>query len=347
MDGESPPSELVKQTLTKYGSLTKEALFREIPDLEPAQWLSDLVRAYPMRPGKHLRPSLCLATCRAFGGTVDDALLSAVAIEMLHNAFLVHDDIVDESLIRRGSATLHQEYGVGLALNAGDALAVLAFRTLRKNTKQLGSHIGDLVSEEFENMALQTLRGQAIELGWQSDGLVDRTSEDYLELVSLKTCWYTTILPLRVGALIGTWGRAPTDALLRFGLHLGAAFQIQDDLLNLVGDQALYGKEIAGDIYEGKRTLPIIHLRACAQPGDRDFLDRFLARRRAQRTADDADRVLGLLRRHGSIEYAQQVGRGVASETPALFEAAFADATPGADLDFIRQLTHYVLNRHW
>ena len=109
-------------------------------------------------------------------------------------------------------------------------------------------------------MALRTLEGQATELGWRRDGVDALEPEDYLELIMHKTCWYTTVHPLRVGALIGSGGTADLRPMVRFGFHLGAAFQIQDDLLNLVGTEREYGKEIDGDLYEGKRTLPLIHL---------------------------------------------------------------------------------------
>ncbi len=92
--------------------------------------------------------------------------------------------------------------------------------------------------------------------------------EDYLHLIMHKTCWYTTIHPLRVGAIVGSRGTAELGPLVRFGFHFGAAFQIRDDLLNLVGDERMYGKEILGDIYEGKRTLPLVHLLATAQGAD-------------------------------------------------------------------------------
>ena len=102
-----------------------------IPDGEPHRWLYRVARAYPSLPGKAIRPALCVATSRAFAGRDEDILPVAVAIELLHNAFLVHDDIVDGSELRRGRPTLCAEYGLGLALNAGDALAVLANQVLR------------------------------------------------------------------------------------------------------------------------------------------------------------------------------------------------------------------------
>ena len=98
-------------------------------------------------------------------------------------------------------------------------------------------------------MMLHTLEGQATELGWRRDIVVDLTPEDYLDLIMRKTCWYTTIHPLRVGALVGSAGSADVTHMVRFGFYLGAAFQIRDDLLNLVGDEETYGKEILGDLH--------------------------------------------------------------------------------------------------
>ena len=113
-------------------------------------------------------------------------------------------------------------------------------------------------------MARLTVDGQARELGWQRDGRTDLTPDDYLDLIMRKTCWYTTLLPLRVGALIGARGDVDLAAMLRFGFFLGAAFQIRDDVLNLTGSVARYGKEPLGDLREGKRTLMVIHLLAAA-----------------------------------------------------------------------------------
>jgi geranylgeranyl diphosphate synthase type II len=97
-----------------------------------------------------------------------------------------------------------------------------------------------------------------MELGWRAENVVDLTAADYLDLVTLKSSAYTTIYPLRIGALIGSWGAADLEAISTFGFYLGAAFQIHDDVLNLVGGTGGYGKESLGDLYEGKRTLIVI-----------------------------------------------------------------------------------------
>jgi geranylgeranyl diphosphate synthase type II len=339
----------VEAALAAYGAHTAAAvaehLAEHLGDEGPTRWLDDLVREYPGRGGKGIRPGLCLATCVAFGGRLDEALPSAVALELLHNAFLVHDDIEDASLLRRGRPTLHEGHGVPLALNAGDALFVLAGAALTSNRRVLGGRMAAAVAEEFMTMARHTVSGQATELGWRRDGVVDLTPEDYLDLIMRKTCWYTTVHPLRVGALIGAWGRADLDALVRFGAYLGAAFQIQDDLLNLEGDEARYGKEHEGDLYEGKRTLMLIHLLSVASPAVRADVVGFLARRRDERTAADVAAVAALLREHGSLAFARSFGQGIADAATEAFEVAFASVPDSEERRFVHDLIGWMLDR--
>ena len=216
-------TEAVGQTLSQVGRAIRRAMLDAIPDGEPHKWLYELVRTYPGRPGKAIRPALCVATCRAFGGSDATAFPVAVAIEMLHNAFLVHDDIADGSERRRGRPTLPADYGEALSLNAGDALVVLANQVLRRHARSLDPPLADRLLDEFDTMAMRTLEGQATELGWRRDRVTALSPEDYLDLILHKTCWYTTIHPLRVGALLGSgdrsrWGHG------RFRLLSGCGF---------------------------------------------------------------------------------------------------------------------------
>lgn len=228
----------VEDALRTHRDQIGNVLTRYLPDREPRRWLYDLVATYPSRVGKGIRSSLCVATCRAFGGTTEEAMPSAAAIELLHNAFLVHDDIEDGSLSRRGLPTLHRQHGVPLAVNAGDGLAVVGLSPLRDNVRVLGSVMSERVFDEFQMLLHRTIEGQAIELGWRSENVLELTPVDYLDMVLLKTCSYSTIFPLRIGALIGSWGKADLGPLTRFGFYLGAAFQIRDDLLNLEGERS-------------------------------------------------------------------------------------------------------------
>lgn len=341
----SVASEVVEERLASVHHAVRRSMLDAIPDGEPHPWLYRLTRSYPSRPGKALRPALCLAAAGAFGGRSAEVMPAAVSIELLHNAFLVHDDIVDGSLRRRGRPTLSAEYGTALALNAGDALAVLANRVLRHYVRDLDRDLGERVQAEFEVMALRTLEGQATELGWIHDDVRGLTPENYLDLIMHKTCWYTSIHPLRVGALLGSGGTADLRPMVRFGFHLGAAFQIQDDLLNLEGDEREYGKEIDGDLFEGKRTLPLIHLTAEATGADRATLDRYLGLGRSERTSELVEEVRSLLDTYGSIDYARAYAEGIAATAHEAFEVAFEAATPGPDVDFIRALIPYMLGR--
>lgn len=335
----------VDRVLGEVGRLVRRAMLDAIPDGEPHAWLYRLARSYPSREGKALRPSLCLSTCRAFGGSDADALPVAVAIEMLHNAFLIHDDIADGSQRRRGRPTLATEHGAALALNAGDALAVVASQVLRQHARTLTDDVAARVFEEFETMALRTLEGQATELGWRRDNVVGLCPEDYLDLIMHKTCWYTTIHPLRVGALVGSRGRADVRPMVRFGFHLGAAFQIRDDLLNLVGEQAVYGKEINGDLYEGKRTLMLIHLMEQAQGGDRTRLLAYLGMSRDERTEEVVADIRQMMDVYGSIVFATEYAQGIASAALDAFDAAFASVPASPDTEFIRALVPYMVGR--
>src|SRR6185503_6305202 len=127
---------------------------------------------------------------------------------------------------------------------AGDALMVLGLRPLLANRAALGARVSWRIMEETERMARESVEGQALELRWRKENCASVTESDYLLMTLKKTCWYTTIYPSRIGALIGTRDGMDLDRFVRFGFFLGAAFQIQDDLLNLLGEHEHYGKEL-------------------------------------------------------------------------------------------------------
>src|SRR5262249_34133597 len=232
-------------------------------------------------------------------------------------------DLEDASPTRRGEPTLHETHGVGLAINAGDALAWMALRPLRDDGR-LGTRVAGLVLDEFLTTVRTTIEGQAVELGWRRGNAVDLGPADYLRLTGKKTCWYTTVAPLRVGAIVGSRGMAALEPLSRFGFHLGVAFQIRDDLLNLVGSDTPQGEEPLSDIREGKRTLMLIHLLAHAAPAERDWLVEFLASPEEAREGADVLHVLALMERHGSIAFAADYGSGIAAAAGDAYDEAFA-----------------------
>jgi geranylgeranyl diphosphate synthase type II len=337
--------DLVPALLREYGDAVRVVLCEYLRPQEPLRNLYSLAADYPRRGGRMLRPSLCIAAARAFGAKIDDAARSAAAIELLHNAFLVHDDVEDDSDERRGRPTLHVLHGVPLAVNVGDALTLMGLRALIDNRKTMGLRLTMCVLEEALRMAHETVEGQAIELGWRRDNANHLEEADYLEMTLKKTCWYTAIFPIRAGALIGTRSALDPDRFVRFGFFLGAAFQIQDDLLNLLGDRERYGKELGGDLLEAKRTLILIHLLRSADSEERTRLDKLLALPRPERTDADARWIRERMDAYGSIDYARGVAHALTGAARHEFTLAFAGVPDSRDKRFIGALPRWVLER--
>jgi geranylgeranyl diphosphate synthase, type II len=336
---------IVHELLDEYGALALGAMREHLQSREPRRHLYDLVTDYPERGGRALRASLCIATARAFGAQAHDAVQSAAALEILHNAFLVHDDVEDDSDERRGHPTIHMLYGVPIAINVGDALALSSLRPLFVNRFVLGPELAFRILEEVETMARESIEGQAIELGWRRDNAIALRDEDYLHMVLKKTCVYTTIYPFRIGALIGTHGRVDVDPFTRFCFFLGAAFQIQDDLLNLVGDKRAYGKEIAGDLWEGKRSLVLIRLLQLASQAERGRVRELLARPRQQKLAGEVRWLRERIDAYDCIEYARRVAHGLAGAALHEAERVLSVLHDSRDKRFLQALPVWMLER--
>ena len=333
------------ERLTHYRDLTHQAMMQRLPTKEPRRYLYDLVSECLAGSGKGLRPALCLATCRAFGGRLEDALDSAAAIEVLHNAFLVHDDIEDGSEFRHGKPAMYRQYGVPLAVNTGDAMQALSMRLLRNNLSTLGPELAWQVVNEFDHMLMESLEGQAMELGWIRDNTCDISENDYLRMILKKTCWYSFIHPCRIGALIARGSELDLDKFNEFGYFLGAAFQIGDDVLNLIGSRDKYGKEIGGDLYEGKRTLMLSHLLEQSAPQEKRKLQDLLGRPRERRLPREIDWVYELLRKYGSIEFAQARARELLAAAEASFTGAYESAPESDDKTFIGRSLRFMIDR--
>lgn len=307
--------------------------------------LAKRLAEYPLRAGKGLRPALCLATCQAYGGIREDALPSAISLELFHNAFLVHDDIEDESMHRRGSPTLHEKYGTAIAINVGDALNVLSMTPLLDNLKVIGLEKTLRVFREIERMARESVEGQAMELEWVRSGDWKLSDRHYITMTTKKTCWYTCISPCRVGALIAQGARANLSMLRSFGYFLGVAFQIQDDVLNLVAKEERYGKESAGDIWEGKRTLMLIHVVRACNERERNRIVRIMQKTRHHKTAAEVDFVFQLMLRYNSIDYARDISRAFARKARTIFDRGFAEVPESMHKAFLRETIDYVIER--
>jgi geranylgeranyl diphosphate synthase type II len=338
-------ADALEAQLESVGERVRGAVRAEVVGLVASEELRARMLEYPGRGGKALRPALLLAACAAFDGDDRRALPAAVAIELMHTAFLVHDDIEDDAAVRRSGPSLHRMVGTPLAVHTGDALALASFTPLL-GRRGLGDQLRERVLEELVAMARLTLEGQDLELRWRgtSDGTTDLDDADYFHLVGLKTASYTTVFPLRIGALIGSHGAADLTALTRFGYVLGIAFQLRDDILDLCIDDEGAGSE---DLLEAKRTLMLLHTVRLADDPDRRWLESYLAMPLGERRAEDALRLFGLMRRYGAIDHAQQAIADLAARALDAFDDAFRVLSPSPSAAFIRQLVPFMTDRRW
>jgi geranylgeranyl diphosphate synthase, type II len=293
-------------TLDAYLTACQEACEGEIrrlysPADRASSALHDLILDYPLRGGKALRPTLSIAMCLGLGGALEAILPTAATLELYHNAFLIHDDIEDESLMRRGAPTLHVEHGIPIAVNVGDAMMSLSLQPLLDNVGRVGLGPALRILRAVARMTRETVEGQAVELDWVRSNAWELDDADYLAMVERKTSWYSFITPLQVGALAAGATSEQLSALEPLGRHLGAAFQITDDLLNLRADPEDYGKEIGGDLWEGKRTLMLLHALRTAGDAERSRAVDVLGRRRPAPIEPDLADLLDLLAAQGDL----------------------------------------------
>lgn len=313
--------------------------------------LYDQLEVYPFREGKGLRPAILLSACRSVGGRTDQAIVSATAVELFHNAFLVHDDIEDGSELRRGLVTLPKQFGVPTAVNVGDATNVLAIGMLLENVEVLGVRKALMTIREIERMARESVEGQAIELEWIRLRRYDLSDHDYVRMAYKKTCWYTVIAPLRLGVIAGSQvgvaspAESDLDHLVDVGFLAGIAFQIQDDLLNLVGDPGLYGKETGGDLWEGKRTVMLNHFIRTVPTSTRQ---RALALLNSERRAKDGAEVAwlrGAMHEAGSIEHGRRLASEYCERALEAHSRVGLFRVDGVDRRFLREVLNYVVDR--
>ncbi len=284
-----------------------------VPEGSPLHvYLYGVLDEFIGRGGKRLRPAIAMVGCEAVGGERLRALPSGCAIEFFHAAALIHDDIMDGSEIRRDEQCAHIVHGLPLAINTGDfALGLVC--TIVVRDEGLNDRTKIAVLDAIGEMSARTIEGQALDVGWVRDDVYDVSADDYLFMALGKTGYYSGVSPLKIGALIGGATDSERRALEAFGKNSAIAFQIQDDLLNIVGDEASTGKDLLNDILESKRTLMVIHCIQAATPPDRQRLSALL-RLGPTKEPEQMREIVDMLFRYGSIEYARELARGLILE---------------------------------
>jgi geranylgeranyl diphosphate synthase type I len=275
------------------------------------------LRTFSENAGKRHRPLVCLLACEAVGGDPKRAWASAAAIEHFHTAALVHDDIEDSSITRRDEPCMHVREGVGLAINAGDLALSLVCGTV-VHDPGLDDATKLRVLGELVDMTTRTIEGQALDIGWARDDRFDLTIDDYLVMANHKTAYYSGGVPLAVGAIVGAGTEEQIAALRAFGMATGLAFQIQDDVLNLVGTKESTKKDFRSDVTEGKRTLVAIHS-LLNSPKRARLLEILSAR--ASDPAVLAEAV-AIMEESGSVAYARRYAETLITSAKADIERA-------------------------
>ena len=290
----------IEAEIRRQGQRIDDILEELIPRDGP-EFLSEPIWYHLDTGGKRLRPALCLVTCEALGGNADTALHFAASVELLHNMFLLHDDIADGDETRRDRPAVWKRFGLGNGVNAGDYLLGLALKALRRS--QVDAPLRARLTDTFLATYLRTVEGQALDINRRCDR--GFTVEEYLRITRLKTGYYL-VLGMIGGALIAGAPEVTIRCLQQLGENMGPAFQIRDDLIDLTAGKGR-GGVIGSDIREGKASILYAHALAHSVPGEEeDTLLAVMAKPRGATTDEDVRWVTDLYARCGSVAFARQ-----------------------------------------
>ena len=255
--------------------------------------------AGPEATGKRIRPLLVLLSTSACGADWQPALPAAAAVELVHNFSLVHDDIQDNSDKRRGRPTTWVKWGMPMAINVGDALFVMSNQAIIDLKGDYPAEVVVKAAEILHNTCLELTRGQFLDMSYEERK--DLSVEDYWPMIAGKTAALLSAC-CHIGALLGGGDEARQDAYRAFGHYLGLAFQVQDDILGIWGDEVLTGKSAASDLIEGKNSLPVL----AGLGSNGQFAERW---KRGPIRADEVQQLARVLASEGGYETATEAAR--------------------------------------
>ena len=248
--------------------------------------------------GKRIRPILTLMICELYSGDFKNALDAAMAIELFHNFSLIHDDIMDEALLRRGSPAVHRKYNTNQAILSGDVMLIQAYNMLSQIDD---AHLQFRLYKIFNKTAIDVCEGQQLDIDFETD--INVSEDMYLKMIGKKTASLLATA-MQIGAVIGGLDQDRAQLLYDFGYQLGLAFQIQDDWLDVYGNRASFGKMDAGDILQNKKTILFIKARDAANASDRSRLNALYSSEQAPE--DKVTLVKKIFQNYNIKEYVQQ-----------------------------------------
>lgn len=253
----------------------QEKIEREIGQLEfdcPPKSLYEPITYILSLGGKRIRPALVLMACNLYGEDVEKAVRPALGLEVFHNFTLLHDDLMDQADKRRNRPTVHKVWNANTAILSGDAMLIAAYQLIGETAPEHLKEVLDL----FTRTALEICGGQQYDMEFESR--MDVSEEEYLEMIRLKTA-VLLACSLKTGAILAGASREDAENLYRFGINIGLAFQLQDDLLDVYGDTKTFGKNIGGDILCNKKTFLLINALRRAEGEQKVQLEHWIARK--------------------------------------------------------------------
>lgn len=284
--------------------------------------------------GKRMRPALLLMACELFGGDIDKAIAPALAIEVFHNFTLMHDDIMDNAPIRRGKTTVHERWNKNVAILSGDVMLIEGYKLMM----QVDDHILRQVMDIFNETAVGVCEGQQLDMEFETRGAVG--INEYIEMIRLKTA---VVLggALKIGAVVG--GASVEDAALlsNFGVQLGVAFQLQDDILDVYGDPEKFGKQVGGDIISNKKTFLLIKALELAKGEQAEELNAFLN----SAHIDNYEKVAGITRIYNYLDIRQHAESAMHTYADNAFAALEQINLPDEYKQYLRDFADGLLVR--
>lgn len=253
----------------------QEKIEREIGQLEfdcPPKSLYEPITYILSLGGKRIRPALVLMAYNLYREDVEKAIRPAIGLEVFHNFTLLHDDLMDQADKRRSKPTVHKVWNANTAILSGDAMLIAAYQLIGETAPEHLKEVLDL----FTRTALEICGGQQYDMEFESR--MDVSEEEYLEMIRLKTA-VLLACSLKTGAILGGVSREDAENLYRFGINIGLAFQLQDDLLDVYGDTKTFGKNIGGDILCNKKTFLLINALRRAEGEQKAQLEHWIARK--------------------------------------------------------------------
>ncbi|MCR8560550.1 polyprenyl synthetase family protein [Mucilaginibacter sp. BJC16-A38] len=284
--------------------------------------------------GKRMRPALLLMACDLFGGDVDAAIPPALAIEVFHNFTLMHDDIMDNAPLRRGHTTVHERWNKNAAILSGDVMLVEGYKLMMQVEDRLLRPILDI----FNTTATGVCEGQHLDMEFEE--VTDVKIDEYLEMIRLKTA---VVLggALKIGALIGGADLRDANLLSSFGEHLGLAFQLQDDILDVYGDPEKFGKQVGGDIISNKKTYLLIKAKELANNQQTIELNHWID----LKEFDTANKVEAVTAIYNSLDIRKYAEEAMQTYADKAFDALDAINLPEEHKQYLRDFADGLLVR--